>query len=444
MWSNLVPAVGWMFAWLMLVTSIHFWINNRQSRFQSWANLTPYALTLILMIALIVRLVPMFVLPVGAGYDIQSYRLVANAILAGQEVYNSDAIFRHPYLPFQMYLIGLSLRVAQWVKLPFVVVVKSTAVLADIGVCWAIYRGSQINGRLRPVALNNTFRYALNPVPILVTAYHGQFDTIPILLILLGWIAWQTRPKKSISAAFLGLAILNKTWPIILLPIYILRLWKTNKKQLLLFSLVSLAIPVLITWLYIIIENPVKLNPMLGRALTHSGPTGYWGLLNFAGFLPEDMTVRQAIFSFIESNNRLLMAFGLGITYMLTYKKRILSIILTVLTVLLAISAGMGIQWLVWVVPFAVLQEEQKWLNAYTVAASVMILGHLYGLHFHPWTYDLFGKQFGFALVQLTSIPAWFVVTAWAIIRLRRAYTQFSLTEFFNFIISPTVPSKTV
>lgn len=444
MWSNLVPAVGWMFAWLLLVTSIHFWIDVRQSRFQSWAILSPHALTIVLLVALFVRLVPMGLLPVGAGYDIESYRLVANARLAGQEVYNSAAIYRHPYLPFQMYIIEASLRLAQWVRLPFVVVVKSTAVLADIGICWAIYRITMRNGRSRPVAIGNSFRYALNPVPILVTAYHGQFDTIPLLFILLGWIVWQTYANKTISATFLGLAILNKTWPIIIFPIYILRLWKTNKKQLLTFSLITFAIPLFITWLYIAIENPVKLNPMLQRALTHSGPTGYWGVLNFVGFLPESSAIRQAIFSFIEANNRLFMALGLGLAYMLTYKQRISSIILTVLAVALAISAGMGIQWLVWIVPFAVLEEEQKWLNAYTIAASFMILGHLYGLHFHPWAYKFFGEQRGFALVQMTSIPAWFVVISWAISRLYTAYRQFSLTDFFNFVISPTVPSETV
>ncbi|MGH2545242.1 MAG: hypothetical protein ACRDIB_20820 [Ardenticatenaceae bacterium] len=61
------------------------------------------ALFIILAVALLARLVPNFLLPVGAGYDIESYRIVSDLLLQGEDVYGSEATLqRHPYLPMQM------------------------------------------------------------------------------------------------------------------------------------------------------------------------------------------------------------------------------------------------------------------------------------------------------------------------------------------------------
>lgn len=67
--------------------------------------------------------------------------------------------------------------------------------------------------------------YALNPLPVLVTAYHGQVEEIPVLggmlalLLLLGRSRW----GWALSALCLGLAVAYKTWPLLfLLPLLLL------------------------------------------------------------------------------------------------------------------------------------------------------------------------------------------------------------------------------
>jgi hypothetical protein len=70
-----------------------------------------------------VRLPPALWLPVGAGFDIDSYRLVTDALLSGREVYGAVA-GRHPYLPFQMYVMGAMARLAATTGLPYVVAMK--------------------------------------------------------------------------------------------------------------------------------------------------------------------------------------------------------------------------------------------------------------------------------------------------------------------------------
>ena len=84
---------------------------------------------LILLMAALFRLPPPLWLPVGAGFDIDSYRLVTDALLSGREVYGAVA-GRHPYLPFQMYVMGAMARLAAATGLPYVVAMKLPSILA--------------------------------------------------------------------------------------------------------------------------------------------------------------------------------------------------------------------------------------------------------------------------------------------------------------------------
>lgn len=80
----------------------------------------PRVLVIVVLVALAVRLLPNLLLPVGAGYDIESYQIVGNLVLRREDVYTSqEALRRHPYLPFQMYWMAFSLRLSQTLNLPF-------------------------------------------------------------------------------------------------------------------------------------------------------------------------------------------------------------------------------------------------------------------------------------------------------------------------------------
>jgi hypothetical protein len=95
--------------------------------------------------------------------------------------------------------------------------------------------------------------------------------------------------------------------------------------------------------------------------------------------------------------------------------------ILTVILSLLAATVGFGIQWLLWPVPFALLSGEWRWTRAYTLAAVVMLLVHLNGLHMVPWFGPWEpGNPVDLAM-RFSALPAWLIVVAWTIDRLRRA-----------------------
>lgn len=420
MGSDVVLATSGAFVWMLLAASGFFQIRVRSSGPHKLivrvANRSWCAWFGVLLVALLVRLVPMLWLPVGAAYDIESFRLVAEALLAGEDVYTSAAVGRHPYLPFQMYLIGLALYGARLTALPFVVLVKVPAVLADVAITALVYRTSRRWGTTKPVATRWALLYALNPISILVSAYHGQFDAIPILLLLLAWYYWHFGRRTLFSAVALGLAVLSKTWPIVLLSVVLLRLHEHRRR--LTYAAVTLVIPTLFTLAYVLAlqTDPI---PMLQRALTHTGPSGYWGVSALLAVAGKYHHAFQTLFEELVSVRRwLLLAAGLFALWR-TRRQSTLSALTTIILTVFAVSVGMGLQWLLWVVPFALLAGDVGGLKWYSLTGTLFLLVQLYGFHMVSWAGRLFGPETNDLLIRLVSILPWITIVLWAGHRLR-------------------------
>ena len=129
--------------------------------------------------------------------------------------------------------------------MPFVVAFKLPAFVSDVALTGLIYHvlcgaappgDAPPGGRGHAWAAYVALLYALNPVSLLVSSYHGQFEAVTLLLLVVALWLWQ-RQRAGASAAALGLAILNKTWPVLLLPVIFLRLstWLAR----LLYSLIA-------------------------------------------------------------------------------------------------------------------------------------------------------------------------------------------------------------
>ena len=414
MWTDARQATAWAFVWLLLVTA-GFVLLRRPSaagrRLPGWP--------VILLIALLARLAPALWLPVGAGYDIDSFRMVTDALLHGQEAYTA-ALGRHPYLPFQMYIMAGMAALAAATGLPFVVAIKLPAILADVALTGLIYhmvrRESPPGGHGHAWAAYLALLYALNPVSLLVTSYHGQFEAVTLLLLAAALWFWQ-RQRAGGSAAALGLAILNKTWPVLLLPVIFLRLstWRAR----LLYTLIALGIPTLAVIVYLL-ANDIAPMTMLGRALTHRGVAGYWGpsavLFPLAKARP---ALQPAADTLLALRNPLLLLAVLP-TLWWTRRQPALDAFLTLLLAVFAVTVGFGIQWLVWLTPFALLAGQDRWLRVYSLAAALMLSVHLYGLHMVPWLTEWLGPAADW-VIRLSALPAWAVVVAWLLVRLLAA-----------------------
>jgi hypothetical protein len=376
-------------------------------------RLATLSLPSLLFIAWMVRLIPTVLLPVGAGYDIESFRLVTDALSAGREVYT--AVFgRHPYLPLQMYILDAMATLANATGLPYVVAIKIPALLADVALTGVIYLAVKRTAN-RQLATYLALLYALNPVSVLVTAYHGQFEAITLLLAALAWWAWE-EGRRWRSAAALGFAILNKTWPVVLLPLFFIRLqgWRARA----VYVLISLGIPALFVIGYLLYFDADPM-PMLRRALTHRGVAGYWGPGAALSSLSQTLPELQPLVDVLFWLRNWLLAAAVLFALWWTRREPVLEAIVTSLLALFAVTVGFGIQWLLWIIPFALLAGEDVWVKRYSLAGALTLAVHLYGLHLYPWLNEWLAPASADWVVRLSALPAWIIVVLWAAERLR-------------------------
>jgi hypothetical protein len=155
----------------------------------------------IVLLAFIARIVPVLVLNRGADFDMTSYNIVGQVVAAGHDVYTTAWVTGHyPYLPLQMWLSTGAWFISKYGHMPFVVIAKLPGALADTAIVACVSAGLQSCGVTRATALTAGLIYALNPISILVTAYHGQVNAIPFLAGMIAWyILNSTRAARMTS-----------------------------------------------------------------------------------------------------------------------------------------------------------------------------------------------------------------------------------------------------
>jgi len=369
------------------------------------------AFLLVMIVALSVRLVPNFILPMGAGYDIDSYRIVGDLVLGGEDVYSSpSAEKRHPYLPFQLYWLAFARWLSTIAHCPFVAVVRIAPILADVGISLLLLLHLW---RQHPsgVALRGGLLYALNPIPVFVSAYHGQFDAIPALFLLLAVLS--VDQSALASGLWLGLGILNKSWPVLGLP----SLWSNLKswpKRISLLSALSL-MPALGMGVYLYFF-PSRAGIVLKRALGYTWGVGIWGYTYLVRLSSNGELLPASLFAWLVNYGRYLTLAALGLVWLFRARKeRAAASVLTVLVTFFAVTHAFSIQYLMWVIPFALLCREERWLRRYTLGAfAYMFLTYttlileLHITNLLPW------PQADWFIIMPAGLPVWLVTVGWA------------------------------
>lgn len=369
---------------------------------------------LLITTALFVRLVPAVLLPVGAAYDIESFERVAQALLGGRGVYSSPIVQgRHPYFPLQMYLIGAAMRIAQATGWPFVFVVKWSPIIAD-GALTALIFSAYANSTDMKSGLRLAFSYALNPVSILISAYHGQFDAVPAFLLALSWYLWyfgkRSGERIGWSALALGGAVLDKTWPLIFLPILLLRLKSWSER--LRYGLFCAGVLLAGTMLYLLLF-PGDMNPLLKRALTHAGVPGWWGMSAIFNITQAWIGWGEGVLSWMAIYGRWLVLICVGATYWFTRARSAIQALVTAILALYASTTGFGLQWGLWIIPFALLSGDDLWVRRYVAAMLLHLVPSYFGYHLDQSLTHLIGFHWMALIMQASSIPAWAMILFW-------------------------------
>lgn len=400
--------------WALLLLALFVWCAYRLPPTMLSAR---QAVFVIGAAALAARMVPNLLLPMGAGYDIESYRIVGDLVRAGQPVYTAaTAVNRHPYLPLLMYWMALAQAIAVHFDLSFVKVVRLLPIAADIGIALLLWSALRSASGASSIALRGALLYALNPVSVFVVAYHGQFDSLSLLFLLFALLAL-ARPLT--AGLWLGAAILSKSWPVLALPTLFCSVADWRGRGRLLVG--ALAVPLAGLVLYLAWSGEAA-GTTLARALGYNHGVGVWGYSYFFRLQRDLGTSAAGLFGPVVAYGRYATLAALALVWLLWARRETAQAgVLTVLITFLACTHAFSIQYLMWLVPLAILNRERHWLIAYSIAAfGYMLLAYttlILELHITallPW------PQADTFIIIPAGLPVWLVTVGWLWARIRR------------------------
>ncbi len=178
---------------------------------------------IIALIAAAARLIFLRWLPPGAeSVDLHSWQKVAAELHAGRNPYQTTPFLNWP--PLWMQIIAVVAKASRVLQIPFETLLRLVLITSDVAVVIVTHRVAVFMElpKARSIVL---IGLALNPIAILLVCQHANFDTLVALAIVLSIIALlrfgvSQQPVHWLFAALaLGIGILTKTIPMILVPL---------------------------------------------------------------------------------------------------------------------------------------------------------------------------------------------------------------------------------
>jgi sugar lactone lactonase YvrE len=312
--------------------------------------------------------------------DVSQYHGMADIVGRGENIYEIEGLFH--YTPLPMFLPEWSLQAADTLKLPFHFVVKWPMILADAGIALLLWWQARKRG-LEGKAFRIGMAYALNPVSLLITCFHGSYSVLPAFFALLAYCLVSLDPDRrayNFSALSLGVAIGLRAYALLFLPFFLIKMnmkWQRKAVFVILAGLPSLLTfaPFALVNFQAIWQNVFSYSGMADSGWIAAART-YWFLVDGNLYLPG--TVGQDFLAY--SKWLFLGAYGLFTVYFFRKRQRfsLLSGILGALLLFLGVYGGISVQYLIWVVPFALLVDS-RWSTLYTwTAAGNLVFFYLF------------------------------------------------------------------
>ena len=342
---------------------------------------------ILILAVLAIRLIPAYL--IFGSFDMGVWYFFSEKVLEGKNVYTEDLskveiIPSQPgpinaaYTPFWFYLIAGLRYISNAFNLPFYFIVKFPAIIADIVITLLIYIISLKFGFEKKKSFFISLLYGINPIPILYSSAHGQFDAIAIMFVLLAAYFFMFKQKKHWSALFLGFAVVSKNFPIILLPLFLLKLKNWNERAR--YTLLTI-IPVALILAPFMLISKESFIGVVNNVFLYRGGFGYWGyplsliIVKYSPFTLFKVISNSpwfiAIFNEVQRFGNIFTLMAIILSYALIKSDKIIKSILIIFLTFYTFTIGMG-SYLVWVLPFALLIKDRK-IIPYTIFASLYL-----------------------------------------------------------------------
>lgn len=327
------------------------------------------------MLALVVRLI-VASLTTGADYDIISYHIQAQSVLTHHNIYAFTD--RYPYPPVWVWLVALAQWIANTTGLPFVWLVRLPGIMGDVLIVTLLQRYKSNKAALF---------YAMNPVSILITAGHGQFDGLVMSLVVVAWVLWKKRYRGNAAWAALALggAIALKGYPILLLPALLIGA-PSNKQRV---TCIGLALTPLLICM-VVYTAVFGLEPMMiSHVLGYQSPPLFGWSLYVNNLLPllwphSVILLLVLLFLWIATRFALLLFPILLAIRKLTWRLEYLWLVTLLSFYILA--PGLSPQYLLWILPLLALVDLKKGFLYSSFSLAALLFFYLaYSPGAVPW-----------------------------------------------------------
>lgn len=354
--------------------------------------------------------------------DIHTLKEMGELALNGTNPYL--ALSYNAYPPLALLIEEATIIISQFTDQPFFILIKIWPNLADIAISLIIYLFLIKEGVKKLHSSLISLAFFLNPISIIISAAHGQIDSIPTLLVVLS-IFVLTRKKfrfyLTLGALLLGLAIAIKSNPLILLPFFLIFIYKKHSfKKALYFMLMSL-LPVIVLFIPYLQDNSIY---VLEKVFGYSGSNdfGIPAILRGIHFQQTGSLILSLDSNLIQLSKYFFLTFMLILVFLLRNSEKLTEACLLVYLSFITFYFGISAQYLSWVLPFALILRD-KIVFVFTFTGFIAILGYYF--YFNPTIIMIqfnqimpYQKQF-MVLYFYGNLIFWIVAFYWLILRIK-------------------------
>lgn len=298
-----------------------------------------------------------FWMPSSFSKDMYAWVEVIAILKRGGNPYREASLLNYP--PFWLQILFGIGKIADATGIAATRLVQSVLIFGEAIVMILTYALSQfLSLDKRKTIWVLMLALVLNPITILLNCQHGNFDVfVGFWILLFAFCLLQFYQSKSsihwlMACLALGLGILTKTIPFILIPLLLVGI-QGQRKSISLFGAILLFLPITlgISIIYVLAPEGVAANVLGYRSM--AGWYGVSGILNLLGLYPW-IDAYSAFSPFV------ILSFMLWVAYscwrMKTFSApQLLTLLLSMLVFLPTFGPGYSPPYILWFLPLMVL-----------------------------------------------------------------------------------------
>lgn len=350
--------------------------------------------------------------------------------------YRHSILFNHP--PLTAYYLQLIFYLDQKASfqasgLTFPVLLRLPGILADFVVVLVLL---EIRRNYPKIALPNgaLALFALSPVSLMVSGFHGNTDPVMVLfLVLAAYMCLRSKPV--LSGLFLALSCQIKIVPLFLAPIFFFFWYERSRSWRFVFSF---ALALLVLWAEALIKFPAVFTK---NVLSYGGFWGLWGItywLRLTG-LPQFNTVNffhLPVWEIVVMTGLKLII--IATVLVMAWRRRKLGgealfrSLAYAWIIFFVFTPSASAQYLVWLAPFVLILSPAFY--AWLTVTSSLFLFFFYNLTAHgfPWYFSMSTEKLN-AVWTPWSIWPWATLLAGMILLWKQATVADPSLRLFNF-----------